>query len=59
MVPRVTEPFSKHSCDVNLTDITNGGAGIYKRGLAAIRGPIPASVLSSAGHLQPKQVRTA
>ena len=23
-----------HSCDVNLTDITNGGAGIYKRGLA-------------------------
>jgi hypothetical protein len=25
-----------HSCDVNLTDITNGGAGIYKRGLAVL-----------------------
>jgi hypothetical protein len=25
----------------------------------AIHGPIPASVLSLAGHLQPKQVRTA
>jgi hypothetical protein len=25
-----------HSCDVNLTDVTNGGAGIYKQGLAVL-----------------------
>jgi hypothetical protein len=25
-----------HSCDVNLTDLTEGGAGIYKQGLAAL-----------------------
>jgi hypothetical protein len=25
-----------HSCDVKLTDITNGGAGIYKQGLAVL-----------------------